>query len=106
MGDTLKDKTMTAEEKKLLQKKILNLCNYISEVNEKVDYNFIIEVIDLLKMFNTKYKFETLFKIPHDLRLIFHYIKAFYQQNFWKLQELIKDLRDIEELFNLVIFNG
>lgn len=104
MGDNLKDKVLTEEEKKALKQKILTLCIYTSEVNEFVDYNFIIEVIDLLKMFNTKYKFESLFKIPHDLRLIFNYIRALYQQNFWKLKELLKDLKEIEDLFNLVIF--
>ena len=65
--------------KKKLQQKIISLCHYIADVSEKADYNFIIEVIDLLKMFNTKYKFDSLFKISHDLKLIFFYIWAFYQ---------------------------
>lgn len=72
---------------------------YISEVTEKVDYNFIIEVIDLVRMFDMKYGFEQLFQHKYDLNLILLFIRSFYQQNFWKLQELIKDLSSIEDLF-------
>ena len=36
--------------------------------------------------------------------LVLLYLRAFYQQNFWKLPELIKNLSDIEEYFVEKIF--
>lgn len=105
LGDNLKQSS-SMSHKNTLHSQIISLCEYISTASEKVDYNFVIEVIDLLKMFNTKYKFQSLFKFPPDLSLLFSHIRSFYQQNFWKLQDLIKDLKETELIFQNEIFQG
>lgn len=106
LSDALKDFSITEEQKSELKSQILSLCHYISDVNEKVDYNFIIEVLDLVRMFDTKYGFDSLFKWKHDLTLILLFIRAYYQQSFWKLQDLISDLSSLEELFVKQIFQS
>lgn len=57
-------------------------------------------------MFDTKYEFGRLFQWKHDLPLILLFIRAFYKQNFWKLQDLIADLSQINEFFSKQVFQS
>ena len=81
-----------------LKEKIKACCKYVSDINENTEYSISMEVIQLLWMLNNKYKFEELFNSKIDFQIMFYFVKAFYAQNFWKLDNLSKDLTQIENL--------
>lgn len=57
-------------------------------------------------MFDTKYGFDSLFKYRYDFTLMLLFIRAYYQQRFWKLQDLISDLSNLEDFFSKQIFHS
>ena len=104
---SLKEGKEKNEILKNLKEKIKACCTYVSNINENTEYSISMEVIQLLWMLNNKYKFEELFNSKIDFQILFYYVKSFYAQNFWKLDNLSKDLTQIENLiFDIFPKNG
>ena len=81
-----------------LKTKIVECCIYIGKLDDNSEYDISIEFVELLVMLNNKYKFENTFDCLIDIKLVLNHIKAYFSQNFWKLDELSLDLLKIENL--------
>lgn len=85
-----------------LKTKIVECCIYIGKLDDNSEYEISIEFVELLVMLNNKYKFEKIFDCLIDIQLVLNHIKAYFSQNFWKLENLSEDLLKIEKLLESV----